>query len=71
MPADSPTPRKPRPSYIGELTWAIGKAICANGDRNPNRWAQMNAMLHYANDVLIARRSRSECPPRPKMEELV
>ena len=60
---------KDRRSYVEEMALAIGKALAANHDRNPNRMAQVNGWLNYGHEVAIARRGRNKnkypIPPRP------
>ncbi len=57
-----------RRTYIGELEHAIGQISIANHDRNPNRQAQIQGWLQYANEVSICRRGHEPIPPRPNGE---
>ena len=54
-----------RRSYAEEMALAIDKAMSANHDRNPNRYAEVNGWLQYGQSVAIARRGHEPIPPRP------
>ena len=58
-------PNKKR-TYVGELELAIDKALVANHDRNPNRYAEVNGWLSYGLSVAIARRGKEPLPERPE-----
>lgn len=60
-----------KPSYVGELEWALGEIRCRFNDRNNNRQAQVDAALRYAQCVSIARRGGTRIPKRPDLDKCV
>ncbi len=58
-------------TYVGEMEWALAQVDARNGDRNPNRAAQVTAAVEYGLAVAIARRSREPMPPRPDLDRKV
>ena len=63
---NGPKPQQDRRTYVGEMELALDMARARNGDRNPDRFAQVDGWLEYGLRVAIARRGHSAIPPRPK-----
>ncbi len=53
------------------MEWALNQIYCQNHDRNPHRFARVNALVQYGMDVAFARRSKSPMPPRPNIDEII
>jgi hypothetical protein len=58
-------------TYVGELEWAIDQIRRVFSDRNPNREAQVQAALAYAQEVSSARTGSERIPERPRMGSVV
>jgi hypothetical protein len=58
-------------TYVGEMEWALQQVNARNGDRNPNRQAQVSAAVEYGLKVGVARRGRMPLPERPDLDRAV
>jgi hypothetical protein len=56
-------------SYPAELEWVLGQMRIAFHDRNPSRQSHVDALIDYAGEVGIARRSKLPFPERPDLSK--